>query len=298
MSLFKHGLMRKPDKPSLRKAVMKDDEAVGKNQLQIDPYFVVDGGALLHRVRWIKNSTFDELSQVYVSYVRRHYKSCTIVFDGYDGPSTKSNEHMQRTGGGKRCPNIDVVGFNKVSFTQESFLNNEDNKTRFIRHISIKLQQDGQTVKICEGDADTTIVATALKEAETNNQKAVVTVADDTDVAMMLLYHWQEHHGDVYFFQERLDKAWNMKVVCQKWNPIRQHILFVHSFSGCDTTSAPFGKGKNNLLSLVTKNKTLQIVSDTMGDVWADNRDVEEAAIKAFQIIYGGNDLTDLCKLR
>lgn len=98
----------------------------------------------MHRVRWIKNSTFDELSQVYVSYVRRHYTSCTIVFDGYDGPNTKSNEHMRRTGGGKRCPNVDVVGFKKVSFTQESFLSNEDNKTRFIRHISIKLQQDGK----------------------------------------------------------------------------------------------------------------------------------------------------------
>lgn len=56
-------------------------------------------------------------------------------------------------------------------------------------------------MKICEGEADTTIVATALKDAETNNQKAVITVADDTDVAMMLLYHLQEHHGDVYFFK-------------------------------------------------------------------------------------------------
>ncbi|XP_057305193.1 uncharacterized protein LOC130642126 [Hydractinia symbiolongicarpus] len=41
-----------------------------------------------------------------------------------------------------------------------------------------------------------------------------------------------------------------------------------------------------------------KVAFSVMGDVWADNRDVEEAAIKAFQIIYGGNDLTDLCKLR
>ena len=80
---------------------MKDDEAVKIDQLQNDSLFIVDGGALLHRVRWIKDATFDEISQVYVDYVRRHYKCCTIVFDGYDGPSTKSNEHMRRTGGGK-----------------------------------------------------------------------------------------------------------------------------------------------------------------------------------------------------
>lgn len=34
ISLFKHGLMRKPDKPSLRRAVMKDDEAVGKKSIK------------------------------------------------------------------------------------------------------------------------------------------------------------------------------------------------------------------------------------------------------------------------
>ncbi|XP_057307435.1 uncharacterized protein LOC130645457 [Hydractinia symbiolongicarpus] len=56
MSLFKHGLMRKPDKSSLRKAVMNDDKAVEKNQMQIDPFFVVDGEAPTdsmqkHRVR-------------------------------------------------------------------------------------------------------------------------------------------------------------------------------------------------------------------------------------------------------
>ena len=56
MSLFKNGLMRKPDKPSLLKAVISKT-----SQTQIPTYefemctaTVVDGGALLHRVRWLK----------------------------------------------------------------------------------------------------------------------------------------------------------------------------------------------------------------------------------------------------
>ena len=43
MSLFAKGMMRKPDKPSLRKALMKEEGAIHKNQLPSDAVFVVDG---------------------------------------------------------------------------------------------------------------------------------------------------------------------------------------------------------------------------------------------------------------
>ena len=297
MSLFKKGLMRKPDKPSLRKAIMKDDDALVRDQLPSYSVFVVDGGGLLHRVRWNRNATFDELSQMYTRYVRKYYKSCIIVFDGYEHLSTKSSEHLRRTGGGKQCPNVDVIGCNKVPFPQDRFLTNTENKTQFIKFLGIRLEQDGQTVKICTGDADTTIVSTALHEAE-SNVNTVVTVADDTDIAMLLIYHWQDRYGDVIFFQEKVNRGWNMKYVCNQWDSIREHILFVHAFSGCDTTSAPFGKGKSSFLSLISKNETLQQISYTMSNVWAEQDEVGAAAIKAFQIIYGGKNNESLCNLR
>ena len=61
MSLFNKGLMRKPDKPSLWRALMKEEKAIGRDQIPSDAVFVIDGGALLHRVRWIKDVTFHEL---------------------------------------------------------------------------------------------------------------------------------------------------------------------------------------------------------------------------------------------
>ena len=66
MSLFRKDLMRKPDKPSLRKALMKDEDVVTKDQLDANSIFVVDGGVLLHRVRWMKSTTFDELCENFV----------------------------------------------------------------------------------------------------------------------------------------------------------------------------------------------------------------------------------------
>ena len=213
MSLFSKGLMRKPDKPSLRKALMKDEDPVTKDQLDADSIFVVDGCALLHRVRWMKGTTFEELCENYVQYVRKYCKTCTVVFDGYGVPSTKSDEHLRRSKGVKKCPTVDVKECNRVLFPQDQFFTNEENKSQFIKVLGKKLSKDDQQVKICEGDTDTTFVATSLEQAGFD-ERTVLTVADDTDVAIMLLFHWKEH-GDVIFFQERGNKVWNIKDVSQ-----------------------------------------------------------------------------------
>ena len=69
LSLFSKGLMRKRDKPSLRKALLKDEDAVTKDQLDADSIFVVDGSALLYRLGWMKGIKFEELCESYVQYV-------------------------------------------------------------------------------------------------------------------------------------------------------------------------------------------------------------------------------------
>ena len=58
---------------------MRDDEAMSKDQIDKSSLYVVDGGTLLQRVRWMKSLTFKELAQLYVSYVRRHYGVAFIV---------------------------------------------------------------------------------------------------------------------------------------------------------------------------------------------------------------------------
>ena len=43
-ALFKNGMMRKPDKPSLRKALLKDKDITGIDQMKHDCLFVLDDG--------------------------------------------------------------------------------------------------------------------------------------------------------------------------------------------------------------------------------------------------------------
>ena len=73
--------MRKPDKPSLRKAIMKVNDVIGKEEIELTSTYILDSGALLHRVRWSKDALFGDLAYMYVSYVRRHYDSASIAFD-------------------------------------------------------------------------------------------------------------------------------------------------------------------------------------------------------------------------
>lgn len=60
---------------------------------------VIDGGFLLHRVVWNKDSTFKQIIQQYITYLLQHYPGNTwIIFDGYadEMNSTKNNERIRR----------------------------------------------------------------------------------------------------------------------------------------------------------------------------------------------------------
>ena len=81
MSLFKGGMMRKPDKAALRRVIMPEKNAIKKEDMMACGVYVVDGGALLRRVRWSKDTKFSVIAETYVKYVTRKYN--TIVFDGY-----------------------------------------------------------------------------------------------------------------------------------------------------------------------------------------------------------------------
>ncbi|KAL9983208.1 hypothetical protein ACROYT_G005347 [Oculina patagonica] len=59
-----------------------------------DLCYLLDGGALLHRIPWPRGETYDTICSRYLTYVINKYRSGTVVFDGYEsGPSTKDRTH-------------------------------------------------------------------------------------------------------------------------------------------------------------------------------------------------------------
>lgn len=296
MSLFKYSMMRKPDKPSLRKAIMREEDAIKKEKIGAPVHYVLDGGALLHRVRWFKGMKFNAISEVYTNYIQKNYRGCiTVVFDGYQDDGTKSHEHLRRNSVPQSCI-VDICQENHVPFTQDRFLSNLDNKANFVNFLSHHLKESGFLIINCPGDADSTIVKTALDIASTSVGYVAV-VADDTDIAVMLVHHWQNNMCDIYFLQERWDKAWSIKDASLKNENLKQHLLFVHAWSGCDTVSSVFGKGKIKLVEYMTNEKWKRL-SEIVSSPWSTQAEVGQASIEAFILLYGGKNGCTLAKLR
>ena len=95
-SLFDSSLLvRLPDKASLQAASIKKVLLCVISQYPDDVMYVLDGGALLQKLPWPNQTTYANLSNLYVQYVHRHYKPAVVVFDSYaSGPSTK-DKHIK-----------------------------------------------------------------------------------------------------------------------------------------------------------------------------------------------------------
>eukprot|EP00111_Clytia_hemisphaerica_P013776 TCONS_00040538-protein len=290
-ALFNRGLMRKPDKASLRNTILTEEKTCHP-----DGKYVIDGGALIHRVSWKKGMTFKEIARNHVSYVRSNYGSCFIVFDGYNNPtSIKANEHQRRQKTHGSCPDIEIFPDNESKYNRERFLSNWKNKQQLIALITDSLRLNGQNVYVCEGDADTKIVSTAL---EVSKGEPTIVVADDTDVAVMMAYHWTKDLKPLLFLSERTKKCWDIGACQTELGVNKEHLLFIHAWTGCDSTSAICGKGKVSFFNLIKKSEVLREVSEIFSDFWTSKEQIYEASINAFLELYGGKPGMSLSSLR
>ena len=94
LSLFDEAGMRKTQKSTffvLFSTLSVTFEDLGKYT------FVIDGGMLLHRVKWNMEETFDYICKSYVRYLKNHYgNNVIVIFDGYKNAGTKSMERERR----------------------------------------------------------------------------------------------------------------------------------------------------------------------------------------------------------
>jgi hypothetical protein len=85
-------------------------------------------------------------------------------------------------------------------------------------------------------------------QAATNGM-AVKAVANDTDILVLLLYHFDCTMADVLLHMETSKQAPIRKIsvraiTCSLGLSIMRQLLVIHTISGCDTVSSLFGHGK------------------------------------------------------
>ena len=111
-----------------------------------------------------------------------------------------------------------------------------------------------------ESDADTHIISAAIALASDGNHTTVI--ADDTDILVLLLFHWNADMADIHLRSERKE-AQNipLKIIdireAEKHSEqtVLPHLLAIHAWGGCDTTSVVFGHGKCRILKLAQNRK-------------------------------------------
>lgn len=292
MSLFTEEGMRKGTKSSLYSAFqpVSFDEKHGTTK-----FVVVDGGHLLHKVVWPRNSSFGSIADRYTQYIIAHYGSnVAVVFDGYPTDAakkgTKSSERLRRA---KSHSSLEIIFDEKTmaQVSQENFLSNDKNKIRFINLLKTKMENNNIRVLQSEEDADRLIVTTAV--TLTSSYDVVLVAGEDIDLLVMLTGISQQR--EIFFKKCGRSKATDViysSIFSSKYTSKPELFLFIHAFSGCDSTSAFFGQGKMKMLSMFEKNPDLEKEAAIFLNTTSTPDEIAAAGERIIVALYSGNPNT------
>ena len=263
-------VLRRPDKASLAHAVT--DHA---NQTQTSTVFdeipntdmyVLDGGSLLHRLPWNRGDSYKKIVRTYADLVRKYGNTATIVIDGYqNGATIKDNVHSHRGHVSSR-PTVSLTPDAEFRGRKSEFLSVTSNKQTLINLMADELQAEGCHVVHAKGDADVDIVKAAVLAAES---KPTTLIGEDTDLLVLLLYYCpSDVRCPLYFRSDKQAKTKRVQtrnIVALKHvlgGQLCEQIMFLHAFTGCDSTSRIYSIGEKSALGKLLKcETTLQAAS-------------------------------------
>ncbi|KAG7165603.1 hypothetical protein Hamer_G013102 [Homarus americanus] len=279
-------IFRKAGKPQIAHTVAeysskKSKEAV-MDSIPLTEHYVLDGGSQVHRLPWKKGDSYGAIARMYADFTIRHYGKATVVFDGYsEGPSIKDKTH-------ERHEQITrpIISFNaKTEFVgrKDDFLSRSCNKQGLIDLVTEELQKKGCTVINALGDADMDIVKAAIKASQ---HQLTTLIGEDTDLLILLLYNAEANSRGLYFRSDKstVPKVYNISEMKQVLgSDMCSQLLFIHTFTGCDTTSHIFSVGK--------KPVRMRFCSQIKQSV------IEDLGSKAMAVLFGGKSTDSLASL-
>ena len=175
----------------------------------------------------------------------------------------------------------------KTITTQKAFLANSKNNARLIDKLTTDLQRAGVLVKQDHADADRIIVSTA-PTLEQTERKPVVVAAGDAHISILCRY------GHSYVVPlKNPQQLYNIGELQSAVGDMKQHVMFVHAISVCDTVSAPYMKGKKRALQ-VLRSYGDQESLNTFSEPRSTPEDIANVLLK----LYGAVRSTSLGKLR
>ena len=234
---------------------------------------VFDGGAFVHLLSTTSISTIDQYAnEVIIPHILKQLQRCTrvdIVWDTYIADSIKASTREKRGKGIRRK----VAGKNKLPGKWNDFLRDETNKTELFYFLAERVSAeefpqnkevyitcgtnvlskgtDHQMQPCDHEEADTRLVVLLVDAVRGGHTNFLVRTVD-TDVIVIII--------GKFFYLSSMNPSLNIWVAFGKGKHFTYlHINSIctvlgkdkslslpvfHSFTGCDTTSGFFGKGK------------------------------------------------------
>jgi len=304
MSLFEgKGVLRQADKPQLAEALrnyvnIKSDSAVTQT-IPVTEHNVLDGGSLLHRLKWKEGNTYSSIADDYASFTVEHYGRATVVFDGYEvGPSIKDCTHQRRIGKLNR-KKVNITEVTKFAGKKEDFLSNKANKQALIQLIMERMRQKDCDVNQAAGDADVEIAKAAINMSAF---KPTTLIGEDTDLLVLLLFHVDISKCTALYFRSDKSKSYvyNIKVLKQVLGEaVCNDLLFLHAFTGCDSVSRVFGIGKKfGFQRIIKREKTMKDCSKAFSLPKQSQDLVETNGCKAMVALFNADQKDSLASIR
>ena len=248
----------------------------GDDACEAPSYFdaiAIDGSALVHLLPTTSTKTFDDYAdQVFLSYLVKQLDKCSrldVVWDTYIADSIKASTREKRGQGIRRK----VAGKNMVPTNWKCFLRDEKNKQELVEFLSNKVAAfkypENKEVFVTQGqsvltnqnnlgmascdheEADTRLIV-HIVDALTKGRNTCLVRTVDTDIVVILVgtFHYfttLNLNANIWvaFGSRRIFSFLHINTICQNLGREKSLALpFFHSFTGCDTTSSFFRKGK------------------------------------------------------
>ena len=279
---------------------------------------VLDGCAILWVVQWPSSSLHQkalvkDFVDSFQSYILNKLQDTEVylVFDRYIEYSTKGATRRARGAGG--CKNYKLSYLSPLP-TQTQVLNNPQNKMQLIAIIIEKLKeglkdehdfhklvvtgQDSCPLELYKGlciqrqdlannheEADVVVASQAMYAASTES-KTVGVLADDTDIYVVLLYHYKGLKLTSKMFMVPTKQGrivTDIKLTAEHLGNLCLQLLPAHALTGCDQVCTYYGIGKAKMLKVVKDSKTLSL----LGNLDANFEDVLKEATDFMSACYG-----------
>ena len=267
---------------------------------QIDRHIscvILDGSAILYAVHWSANDTLKDYVNNFKSYLSKLLQKVDVylVFDRYKPFSTNSVTRSGRTTQASRVHQLNLamqLPPQNVVFTVT------DNKRLLIKVICDELIQDEhfhqkhtKTHKLIvtgEDDIPSEVhkgivveradMITTHEEADNilvqqmvfathKNQEGISVISDDTDVFVLLCYHYLVQKLNILVVMESPVKdrsAVDIRETVQRNRAIVSYLVGAHALSGCDTVGCYYGIGKGKAVKALWSGYDLPALGDTI----------------------------------